>query len=425
MKYKAYSSYKDSGVEWLGEIPEHWEVKPFWTLYTRIKRTNHINEELLSVYRDYGVIPKSSRDDNDNKPSEDLSPYQLVEIGDIALNKMKAWQGSLGVSSFKGIVSPAYFVFKPTHTEYFQYLHYLLRSPQYIVGYLSLSKGIRVNQWDLDPQYHSRMGVLLPSIQEQQQIATYLDKATTKIDTLIAKQEKLIELLKEKRQAVISHAVTKGLNPDVAMKDSGVEWLGEIPEHWELTRAKFVSNIFIPQRNKPTLNESSGIYWLTMDDMRFPNINKTSLLVNTESVLKAGSKILKKGSVIASCVGNFGIASINEVNVIINQQLQAYIPFKINKYFLRLYITISSMYYESIGTAATLIYVNREGFENLPIILPPLKEQKNILNHLNKTTNKIDNLTKKSIKSITLLKEKRTALISAAVTGKIDVRDKR
>lgn len=244
-RYKAYGEYKDSGVEWLGEIPGNWGYISISRMFTRIKRTGHIERELLSVYRDYGVIPKSSRDDNNNMPSEDLSPYQLVEINDLVMNKMKAWQGSIAISECEGIVSPAYFVYSPklifNDLALPKYIHYLLRNSIYITQYLSRSKGIRVNQWDLDPDEFKSIDVLLPTKEEQFQIAAFLDHETAKIDTLIDKQQQLIELLKEKRQAVISHAVSKGLDPDVPMKDSGVEWLGEVPEHWKITSTKYVA----------------------------------------------------------------------------------------------------------------------------------------------------------------------------------------
>lgn len=166
MSFPAYPGYKDSGVDWLGLIPEGWSVKPLWALFRRHKLTGFSDEQLLSVYRDYGVIPKASRDDNFNKPSDDLGAYQLVQVGDLAINKMKAWQGSVGISSYKGIVSPAYHVYAPSHSEAPQYLHHLFRCNEYIAGYLANSKGIRVNQWDLEPQQHSRMSVLLPPLQE-------------------------------------------------------------------------------------------------------------------------------------------------------------------------------------------------------------------------------------------------------------------
>lgn len=207
------------------------------------------------------------------------------------------------------------------------------------------------------------------------------------------------------------------------MRDSGVEWLGEVPAHWDITRAKFVSEIFVPQRNKPELNEVNGVAWATMEDMKNPYINNTKNFVSGGAAKFSGSKILAAGSVIASCVGNFGIASINTVDVIINQQLQAFLPIKIKAEFLREIISISKSYFELIGTAATLIYVNQQGFENLPVTVPPISEQNKICSTISEKSSKFDNLISKCETTIEFMQERRTALISAAITGKIDVRD--
>lgn len=262
-----------------------------------------------------------------------------------------------------------------------------------------------------------------PSTEEAENIANFLDHETAKIDTLIDKQQQLIQLLKEKRQAVISHAVTKGLNLDAPMKDSGVEWLGEVPKHWIVTRAKYVSDIFVPQRNKPKLNDSNGVSWAVMEDMQNVYIENTKQYVDEKSVKSAGSKILKSGSVIASCVGNFGITSINNIDVIINQQLQAFIPSNIKPEYLREIVSISKSYFELIGTAATLVYVNQQEFENLPVLLPPKEEQKKICAHVETQCIKFEKLTEKCELALKLQTERRTALISAVVTGKIDVRN--
>lgn len=158
-RYKAYPAYRDSEVEWLGEAPSHWTTLPVGRLYQRTKRTNYADKELLSVYRDHGVVPTASRDDNNNKPSDDLTAYQLVEPDNLVMNKMKAWQGSIAISEHEGIVSPAYFVYEPNARMFDlaipKYIHYLLRHPIYIAQYLRQSKGIRVNQWDLDPIHPS------------------------------------------------------------------------------------------------------------------------------------------------------------------------------------------------------------------------------------------------------------------------------
>jgi type I restriction enzyme S subunit len=173
MSVSSYSSYRESGQRWLGKLPDSWRKVPFWTLFRRVKRTDFPNEELLSVYRDYGVIRKRDRDDNFNKPSDDLSAYQLVESGDLVINKMKAWQGSLGVSPHRGIVSPAYFVYCARHQQVSAYLHYLLRSAPYAAGYLTISKGIRINQWDVDPDHLAQLPIPLPSVPEQIAIAAF------------------------------------------------------------------------------------------------------------------------------------------------------------------------------------------------------------------------------------------------------------
>jgi len=232
----------------------------------------------------------------------------------------------------------------------------------------------------------------------------------------------MIGLLNEKRIALITQAVTKGLDLSVPMKDSGVEWLGNVPKHWGVTRAKFASAIFIPQRNKPETNESDGVSWVTMEDMREKFIVSTRLKVSYQAAIDAGTKVLNKGAVIASCVGNFGVVSINLVDVVINQQLQAFIPNNINKEYLRNLVLISKQYFELIGTEATIIYVNQQGFENMPISLPSPEEQQKIVDYLDHETQKIDDMIKTVKQAITTLQEYRTALITAAVTGKIDVR---
>lgn len=267
-----------------------------------------------------------------------------------------------------------------------------------------------------------KLKIPYPSLVEQKLIANFLDHETAQIDTLIEKQQTLIKLLKEKRQAVISHAVTKGLNPDAPMKDSGVEWLGDVPEHWEITKAKYISKVFIPQRNKPELNDVEGCPWVTMEDMKSQYIDQVHRYVKSESMKESGSKVLKAGAVIASCVGNFGVTSINRVDVIINQQLQAFQPKGIKPEYLQAIVALSKSYFELIGTAATLIYVNREGFENLPVIVPTTQEQEAISDFISIKSEQFYLLVSKAEQAIQLMQERRTALISAAVTGKIDVR---
>ncbi|CAC9982286.1 Type I restriction-modification system, specificity subunit S [uncultured Gammaproteobacteria bacterium] len=200
---------KDSEVEWVGDVPEHWGVSAITNITSTISIKNHPKEELLSVYRDYGVIIKSMRDDNHNKAGANLSNYKLVEAGYLVINKMKAWQGSLGVSEFRGIVSPAYITCK-TDKKIVErsYLHHLLRCRNYINEYNRLSYGVRVDQWDMRYDDFKYVPVLLPPKKEQKSIADYLDDKTAKIDTIVKTINTQIEHLKELRKTLINDVVT-------------------------------------------------------------------------------------------------------------------------------------------------------------------------------------------------------------------------
>ena len=425
-KYQAYANIKSSGVEFLDNIPSGWAVLRGKFVFNEFgERSKTGMETLLSVSEYYGVKPRANiiADGDFLSRADSLVDYKKCKKNDLVMNIMLAWKRGLGVTKYDGIVSPAYSVFRFKEIANPDYMHYLLRTDNYTAYFKTRSTGVIDSRLRLYPESFGNVPIILPPAKEQEKIANFLDYETAKIDTLIEKQEQLIKLLKEKRQAVISHAVTKGLNPNAPMRDSGVEWLGDVPKHWEVTRAKFVSTIFIPQRNKPDLNNDKGISWATMEDMKSVYIENTNLYVSKKASINAGSKILYPGAVIASCVGNFGVASINKTRVIINQQLQAFVPKKINAEYLMYLVSISTTYFDLVGTAATLIYVNQEGFENLPVIVPPQSEQQSISNYLDDQTTKFNTLITKCESKTSLLKERKTALISAAVTGKIDVRN--
>lgn len=434
-RYKAYSAYRDSGVEWLGEAPSHWSTLPVGRLYQRTKRTNYADKELLSVYRDHGVVPTASRDDNNNKPSEDLTAYQLVEPDNLVMNKMKAWQGSIAISEHEGIVSPAYFVYEPNARMFDlaipKYIHYLLRHPIYIAQYLRQSKGIRVNQWDLDPDEFKKIELLLPNKEEQKKIIDFLDHETAKIDALIEKQRRLIERLKEKRQAVISHAVTKGLNPNAPMKNSGVEWLGEVPAHWELTQIKFEAELnpknavveltptlecsFVPMEKLKTDS-------LLLDEIRFvADVYSGYTLFCDSDVLMAKVTPCFENKNIAVAQGLMNGVGFGSTEIYVLRAGK-----KINNYFL--FYRLQENEFMNIATAAMtgaggLKRVPTEIVNNFKFALPPLEEQLDICAYLEMKKGKFGALEAYAKNQVELLQERRTALISAAVTGKIDVRD--
>lgn len=231
---------KDSGIEWIGEIPKEWKIDKIKYHLKRNEPKNHGNAIVLSVYRDYGVIPKDSRDDNHNVTSEDTSKYKYVKKGQLVINKMKAWQGSLAVSDYNGIVSPAYFIYDFTDEEYnHKYFHYLVRSC-YKEEFKRISGGIREGQWDLSPEAFANTLALLPPLVEQKYIANYLDIQCSEIDATAEDIQKEISLLEEYKKSVITEAVTKGLNPDAEMKDSGIKWIGKIPINWQAVNPRWL-----------------------------------------------------------------------------------------------------------------------------------------------------------------------------------------
>lgn len=437
MQFKQYPSYKPSGVEWLGDVPEHWQQKPIWSLFKRIKRTNFPTERLLSVYRDYGVIPKDSRDDNHNRASEDLTPYQLVCANDLVINKMKAWQGSIAISELRGIVSPAYYIYQPKAEYHSKYIHFLIRSAYYIQSYKNYSKGIRVNQWDLESEAFTHIDLLLPSLDEQQKIVAFLDTETTRIDNLIAKQEKLIELLEEQRKSIISHAVTKGLNPNAPMKDSGVEWLGEVPEHWEVFQLKSAIKGW---RNGKWGNEPAAENNICC--VRVADFDRTKGVINTtkltyrnyhgenisECILDENSILIERsGGGEKQLVGATVVNTLKQTAVCSNFiSLLNINPNRVNIFFLQK--CFENLYTRKVNEKSIK---QTSGIQNLDlkqylqnnIAYPSLDEQKSIVSYLDAECKKIDLLVDKQYQLIRKLKNYRTSIISHAVTGKIDVRE--
>ena len=238
---KPYPAMKDSSVPWLGEVPEHWDVLPNRAVFNEVKERHRPDAEMLSVtitkgvIRQHALLEDSSKKDSSN---QDKSAYKLVRPGDIAYNKMRAWQGAVGVSEYEGIVSPAYVVQRPREGVAPRYLHYLLRTPAFAKEAERWSYGITSDMWSLRPEHFKMIYSCLPPLPEQAAIVRFLDHADRRIRRYIRAKQKLIKLLEEQKQAIIHRAVTRGLDPNVRLKPSGVEWLGEVPEHWEVAPLK-------------------------------------------------------------------------------------------------------------------------------------------------------------------------------------------
>ena len=428
-RFRPYPEYKDSGMKLIGSIPIGWHIKPIFALYERRTQRKHEDLRLLSVYRDYGVILREDREDNFNRPSLDLSPYQLVENRDLVLNKMKTWQGSIAVSELRGIVSPAYIICRPRHGEHDRYMHYLLRAPSYITQYASLSYGVRVDQWDLRFEDFRRIQVLLPPVEDQRAIAAFLDCETGKIDALIAKKERLIELLQEKRTALITQAVTKGLDPNVPMKDSGIEWLGKIPAHWEVTTLKRIGDL---QAGAGFPDEEQG---LDSEDIPFFKVGDMGLAANKKEMIDCPNTISQSTArrlrayifppktIVFAKVG--AALLLNRRRVLskpscIDNNMMGFIPAYCDSGWALYWLCGLDL--GELANPGAVPSVNEGQMRDTPVVVPLLNEQCLIAAFLDRETAKIDSLVSKVKGAIEHLKEYRTALISAAVAGKIDVR---
>lgn len=418
MKYKKYPSYKDSGVEWLGEIPCDWnlvKLKYLVSITTGNKDTENKEQD-----GKYPFFVRSKNVERINSYSYDGEAILTAGDGDIG----KIFHYINGKFDYHQRV----YMFYKFKNILVKFLYFYLQENLY-KEVIKLSAKTTVDSLRL-PMLQDFI-ISIPSIQEQKQIAIFLDNATAKIDTLIVKQTKLIEILKEKRQAVISHAVTKGINPDVKMKDSGVEWLGDVPEHWESCLLKHHTiKVTDGAHISPEL-EGGKHYFLSVKDITTGQIVFDNALLTSEEsykyMVKTGCKP-EIGDILFGKDGTIGVTSIVETNIpfvvassliIIRPSIKQFSKF-IN------YCCISNFFQEQVNGFVKGAGLKRLSIQNLLKIystFPPLTEQKEIATYLDDKTKKIDTLIKKATKSIKLLKEKRTALISAAVTGKIDVRE--
>lgn len=424
-----YSEYKDSGVQWLGEIPSHWELLHLRNFLTLFSEKGFPDSQLLSVTREKGVIlrDKDNKEENHNYVPEDLSGYKHLNVGDFVINKMKSWQGSYGVSDYEGIVSPAYFTCK-LRGVLPSFFSMAIRSVAYIGFFMQYSKGIRVDQWDLDPSSMKDIPFILPSTEEQNRIVNYLNTVTGKIDKAIAQQQKMIDLLNERKQIIINQAVTKGLNPDVSMKDSGMEWIGQIPKHWNLFRLKYLLN----EKLMYGANESSE-----SDDTAFPRYIRITdidengkLRDDTFKSLppkKAKPYLLKKGDILLARSGaTAGKSFLFEGNIdacFAGYLIKASFSSKIIPRFF-MYYTYSGIYNKwekSIFIQATIPNIGADKYANLTVLLPPINEQHEIICYLDDEAEKINNAIEYCRQKMSLLRERKQIIISEVVTGKVKV----
>ncbi len=436
-KYQAYSEYKDSGVEWLGTIPAHWNALPCRSSVENRtdKNENAQDQRYLSVMANVGVIRYEDKGDVGNKKPDDLSKCKIVKKGNLVINSMNYAIGSYGMSNYDGVCSPVYIVLNINEDVMHQRFALRVFENKPFQRYLAtFGNGILAHRAAIGWDDIKGACVPIPSMKEQLSILNFLDHETAKIDGLIEKQRLLIKLLKEKRQAVISHAVTKGLNPSAPMKDSGVEWLGDIPEHWDVKKLRYIG---LCQNGINIGAESfgSGYPFVSYGDA----YKNEELPQSVEGLVQSSEADRKTYSVLSGdiiftrtseTIEEIGLSSTCLRTVTDASFAGFLIRFRPKKNIL--YSSFSKYYFRNISLRAFFIKemnlvtrasLSQDLLKKLAVSLPPLEEQKQISEYLDYKTSIFSKLTENAINTIELLKERRTALISAAVMGKIDVRD--
>jgi len=416
---KSYREYKDSGVPWVGAVPEQWGVFPNRALFTEVKERNCGGEEMLSVTITRGIIRQKALLTNSSKKDSsklDKSAYKLVCPNDIAYNKMRAWQGAIGVSEHRGIISPAYVVMRLRVAHNPRYFHHLFRTPHFAKEAERWSYGITSDMWSLRPEHFKRIYTSLPPVDEQSAIVRFLDNANRRFEKVIRAKRKTIALLNEQKQVISHRAVTRGLDPSVPLKESGIPWLGEIPSHWNVSRIK---NEFCclnhrriplssPDRGKMTIRQydyygASGIID-KVDDYLFDD----ELLLIAED----GANLVLR---------NLPLAIIARGKFWVNNHAHILKPKLGNLEYLA--CVLETINYRPWITGAAQPKLTQDRLMGIAIAVAPVEEQEAIIARINQDTYPLRTAIVLTEREIALLREYRTRLIADVVTGKLDVRE--
>lgn len=391
---------------------------------------------MLSVTITRGIVPqKSLLADSSKKDGSklDKSAYKLVEQRDIAYNKMRAWQGAIAVSDFRGIISPAYIVMRLREEQNARYFHYLYRTPYFAKEAERWSYGITSDMWSLRPQHFKMIYSVRPPRDEQDAIVRFLDQANGRIERAMRAKRKLITLLNEQKQAIIHRAVTRGLDPTVPLKPSGIPWLGDIPKHWEvwrINRFARVGNGSTPSRAKPTFWNGGTYPWLNSSQVNRVFIDSADQFVTQVALRECHLPRVAAGSLLVAITGQGktrGTAAVLGFESTINQHIAFISPRAtvvtsefLHLVFVAAYQTLRALSEDSGSTKGALTC---EDLKRFKVALPPMSEQVALLEHIRKETRTLSTALARTEREIDLLREYRTRLIADVVTGKVDVRE--
>lgn len=438
MNWPTYPDLRTTAIPWLDSIPSTWQVKKFRYCFRESTEKNGATPvgEMLSVSGYRGVEVKQYDDENRRRTAEELTDYRVVRVGQLAVNTMWLNYAGLGVSAFEGHISPAYRAYwiEPGFDR--RFVNYLMRSSAYVDGYTALLAGIRPNSLQMSRNDLMGFPVLCPPLEDQRWIADFLDHETAKIDALIAKQDQLIATLREDRTATITHAVTNGLDPSTKTVDAGI-WLGSIPQHWSRARLRDIivsidSGTSVNGAEAPADPGEIGVLktnCVTGGDGVFrPEANKTVHPEERSRVscpVRAGTLILNRANT-ASLVGSAAYVREDVPDLYLSDLLWAVSVRGIEPRFLHLWMQTTA-YRTQIaawrsGFNPSMQKLAKSSLRSFVIALPPVEEQRDIVAFLKARTDQMDDLIAKADEVIATLREYRSALITDAVTGKIDVR---
>ncbi len=431
MSFPVHSSYRHSAVAWCGTLPSHWNTRRLKSLFRLVRRPPQDGDKIITAFRDGQVTLRERRRVEGFTNALQEIGYQRIHTGDLVIHAMDGFAGAIGVSDAEGKSTPVYSVCVPGHEADSQYFARLLRHMA-LSGFVNaLAKGVRERSTEFRWSDAGVLELPCPPVAEQRAIVAFLDRETAKIDALVDEQLRLIELLKQKRQAVISNAVTKGLDPAVPFKESGVKWMGRVPAHWEVRRIGSVSTKITNGYVGPTrdiLVDDGVRYLQSLHIKRNKIIFRTPYFVRQDWSEAHAKSILDLGDVLIVQTGDIGqVAVVSQEHVgcnchalIIVSPVRGQLDGQWLSWVLNSEYGLHSLL--SIQTGALHPHLNCGNVKDLRVPMPPLDEQIRIVAHVEAQVDNFTAVTKQAEALVVLLKERRSALISAAVTGKIDVR---
>lgn len=428
-----YSEYKDSGFPWIGVVPSHWDIKPIRSFLSEVKELNSDESATLLTLSQYkGVNIRKGTEDSAISASESLVGYNVVHSGQFVMNIMLAWNGSYGVSDYDGVISPAYAIFNFTKNVCKRYYHYLWRTKAYQDAFRTRSKGIVDSRLRLYPQYFLPFYTSIPPVEEQEAIVKYLDKATAEIDKAIEAKERIIAALEERRKIIITEAVTRGINSNAPLRDSGIDWLGQIPAHWENVKLGALGTTINGVSNDSSYF-GSGFPFVNYSDV-YKNPELPSIVKGLAKSSPAEQKIysVEEGDVFftrtsetAEEIGFSSVCTKSIQNAVFAGFLIRFRPKdhrlipNFSKYYFR--ASVHRSYFVKEMNLVIRASLSQKLLRGLPVLIPPIEEQNQIADYLDNVIGKINQLLYYQNKVVDLLRERKNIIINEVVTGKVKV----